>query len=314
LAVLRFGLIPGETGYSADKKVHVNARGLRGPVIPYERTHGKIRILLLGDSIVFGYGVEQNETVGERLAERLKKDGVSVEVINSGVPAYSIEEEVGFLELEGLRYRPDTVIVGFCWNDLNDNHAIRAGQEGWLGSAKEEEKGVPSSSWETPAMYRVRNLLKQSRVVYAGLTAVRSVQEELWPDSHYLFRKSVLEGRNTPALAQRWERVAGYVRRLRELSLEHGFGVLVVAFPLPLSLEDDFAKSSYPRILAEITARERVPFLDLREAFQKSFRGHDSLFIPYDADHPNATGHALAAVSIRDFLEANRELAPAASR
>ncbi|HEV8335590.1 MAG TPA: SGNH/GDSL hydrolase family protein [Candidatus Polarisedimenticolia bacterium] len=287
----------------------MNARGLRGSLVPYERTPGRIRFLLLGDSIVFGYGVGQDETLGERLADTLRKDGLPAEVINSGVPAYSIEEEIAFLELDGIRYRPDYVILGFCWNDLNDNHGIRVSSEGWLVSAAQGDGPASHPLWETPATYELRNLVKRSRIAYTAMTGLRSVQENLWPDSHYLFRKSVLEGMQTQAIVQAWERVARNVRRLQELSVQHGFRVLVVALPLPLALEADFPRSSYPKSLAEIAAREGVPFLDLQGSFRGAFRGHDSLFIPYDADHPNGAGHALAAASIRDYLEKNGGLA-----
>jgi hypothetical protein len=43
-----------------------------------------------------------------------------VEVINSGVSGFSTAEELVFLQQEGLRFRPDVVIVGFFANDLSD--------------------------------------------------------------------------------------------------------------------------------------------------------------------------------------------------
>jgi lysophospholipase L1-like esterase len=258
---------------------------------------------------VFGYGVKQEETLGDRLADTLRKEGLPAEVINSGVPAYSIDEEIGFLALDGIRYHPDYVILGFCWNDLTDNRGIRVSREGWLVSADEGDRSPSYPLQETPATYRLRNLLKRSRIAYAAMTGLRSVQENLWPDSHYLFRNSVLEGLQTQSLGQDWKRVAQNVRRLQELSVQHGFRVLVVAFPLPLALEADFPRSSYPKSLADIAAREGVPFLDLQDIFRRAYRGHDSLFIPYDADHPNGVGHALAASSIRDYLEKNGGLA-----
>ena len=87
-------------------------------------------------------------------------------------------------------------------------------------------------------------------------------------------------------------------RRLRAMVNEHGARLLIVAFPVPLMLEQPFPASSYPARLREFAARENIPFLDLTGVFQSAFHGHESLFIPFDGDHPNAAGHDLAAREI----------------
>jgi lysophospholipase L1-like esterase len=298
-----FGLIPGERAYTADKVVLINSRGLRGDLIPYRKAPGKPRFLFLGDSIVFGYGVDQKDSVSERLSKLLQVDGIPAEVINTGVPAYGIDEEIAFLEQEGVRYEPDYIILGFCWNDINDNAGVKVGSEGWLISRNMKEGSVLARFLEGPFAYGIRNLSKHSRIAYAGATGLRSAKEALAPDDHFRFRKSVLEGRDTVPILNGWARVERGIQRLKELSLRHNFRSVVVAFPLPLALEGSFPRSGYPRRLREIAAREGVPFLDLEEPFRRAWRGHNSLFIPYDADHPNAAGHDLAAKVIRAFLD-----------
>ena len=125
-----FTLAPNQHAYSADKEVHINANGMRGQLIPYERTPGRTRLLFIGDSIAFGYGVRDEEVVTSRVAQLLGAQGVAPEVINASVPAYNTEQEVTLLEREGLRYRPDWVIVGVCWNDLSDKSHVRVSQDG----------------------------------------------------------------------------------------------------------------------------------------------------------------------------------------
>ena len=56
---------PSHTQRLIDKSVAINERGFRGPVVPYERTPGKHRLVFLGDSITFGYGVRDEEVVTE---------------------------------------------------------------------------------------------------------------------------------------------------------------------------------------------------------------------------------------------------------
>ena len=52
------------------KLVTQNARGERGPDVPFERGASP-RVVLLGDSQTWGFGVGDDETLGARLAESL---------------------------------------------------------------------------------------------------------------------------------------------------------------------------------------------------------------------------------------------------
>ena len=101
-----------------DTEVRINAHGLRDREIPYERSPGTGRILALGDSMTFGQGVGTEECWPKVLERRL---GESVEVANGGVSGWGTAQERLWLESEGLRYRPDLVIVGLYVNDFWDN-------------------------------------------------------------------------------------------------------------------------------------------------------------------------------------------------
>ncbi|MBI4125634.1 MAG: hypothetical protein HY609_02345 [Deltaproteobacteria bacterium] len=104
----------------------INRRGFRGGVdYSYEKPPGVLRVLVLGDSFTVGYEVDQDETYAVVLERELKKRGIAAEVINAGVSGFSNAEELVFLEQEGVRYQPDVVVLGFYFNDLEDN--IRTG-------------------------------------------------------------------------------------------------------------------------------------------------------------------------------------------
>src|SRR5258705_3086210 len=98
-------------------RVSHNADGLRDRPYPREREPGRRRVLVLGDSFVWCWGVEQERCFTERLEAALG----DTDVINAGVPGYSTAQELLFYEREGRRYRPDLVLLVFVPNDVVAN-------------------------------------------------------------------------------------------------------------------------------------------------------------------------------------------------
>ena len=99
-------------------EVRINRRGLRDRDYAFERASGQKRILAIGDSFVWGFGVDQDEVFTERMESVLG----DVEVINAGVSGYSTDQELLWLRDEGMRYRPDLVLLVVSGNDDAMNH------------------------------------------------------------------------------------------------------------------------------------------------------------------------------------------------
>jgi len=119
---LGWRLKPGADDVWGGGRVRINAKGLRGPELPYERTSSAARVLFLGDSVTFGYrlaGFRQTfpAVAGRKLAGRLSRQ---VETVNAGVGGYSPWQHAVYLQREGLRYAPDAVVVTFVLNDVTE--------------------------------------------------------------------------------------------------------------------------------------------------------------------------------------------------
>lgn len=97
-----------------------SSAGFRDKEYPLEKPPGVVRIVGLGDSVMFGWGVGDGEDYLSLLEWRLgeAKPDRRYEVINTAVPGYNGVMEVETLKQRGLAYRPDLVIVGFCGNDM----------------------------------------------------------------------------------------------------------------------------------------------------------------------------------------------------
>lgn len=108
-----------ETRYG-DVLVTYNERGLRDrPILP--KAEGEYRILALGDSVTFGWGVPQNQIFAFRLEQLLQgRLQRPVRVINSGVGGYNTVQEVTYFKQEGITFQPDLVMLTYIQNDIKE--------------------------------------------------------------------------------------------------------------------------------------------------------------------------------------------------
>ena len=107
-------------------KTH-NSKGIRlNKEIPYEKGDKK-RVVLLGDSMVYGFGLNDSDTIAVRLQENLGEDYEVIPIAASGYStgqeALLLKEGLGY-EPEALKYDPDIVILFFFMNDFENNLQI----------------------------------------------------------------------------------------------------------------------------------------------------------------------------------------------
>jgi len=146
--------------------IHVNTSGYRGPEWPEpvsEAKPGEGEVLVLGDSQVFGLGVNDDETFSARLAEHTGRS-----VINAGVPTYGPQEYTAIAGEILAERKPQTVV--YVLNFLNDpyelerpNNARHAVWDGW--AVRSESAPDPESITEFPGRKWV---MSKSHAVYAA--------------------------------------------------------------------------------------------------------------------------------------------------
>ncbi|MFT7664936.1 MAG: hypothetical protein ACI87A_003170, partial [Planctomycetota bacterium] len=101
--------------------LRTNQLGFRGSEIEEEKHNDTIRIVGIGDSVMFGWGVEEPQTFLALLEQKLNEQFPerSWEVINTAVPGYNTVIEVATLATKALQLEPDLVLIGFVGNDLD---------------------------------------------------------------------------------------------------------------------------------------------------------------------------------------------------
>jgi hypothetical protein len=100
---------------------HTNSAGFRSPEHDVAKPANKFRIVGIGDSVLFGLGIGDDENFLAVTNERLNGTDPQqpFEAINTAVPGYNTVMEVETLEAKGLAYSPDLVVVAWCGNDLD---------------------------------------------------------------------------------------------------------------------------------------------------------------------------------------------------
>lgn len=97
------------------KAIH-NSMGFRD--IEHTQTKSKPRIMILGDSFVWGYDVNQEDRFTDKLQQKLPV----YEILNLGVSGYGTDQEYLLLQKYFDYYKPDIVFLVFCAdNDIFDN-------------------------------------------------------------------------------------------------------------------------------------------------------------------------------------------------
>lgn len=92
---------------------HVNRLGFRGPDFAEAKPAGVLRVALVGDSFVFGSGVELDGTLSARLAAELRErsGGARAEVLNLGVPGANVASYVDLARAAAARLAPDAIVI-----------------------------------------------------------------------------------------------------------------------------------------------------------------------------------------------------------
>jgi hypothetical protein len=118
------GWVPREN--VSQQGVHQNQFGLRGPDNTQLKNTGKKRVLVLGDSYVWGVGANQEE-----LFTTPEVYGTNDELINCGVSGYGTDQEYLFYLRTGQRFDVAQVVLAFTlYNDVENN--LNPKQYGYL--------------------------------------------------------------------------------------------------------------------------------------------------------------------------------------
>ena len=266
------------------KPVHINSHGTRGGEFQIPKPNDVVRILCLGDSVTFGWGLSEEETYAKILERRLQqeiKDGRRIEVINAGVNAWSYPQLSIYLREYGLRFQPDYVVL--------------AGANLWTQFSEDSDpEFVKKFMWRV----RLKNFLRR----FALYHYVVEVQLEDFYQKHRTRFVPVDPKQDQMFKEQQKSDPDAYFRdvidRFCQIAITNGVKPLVLHTPVQTDLEKGVDGAVLPS-KRQIAQKLNIPLVD-PTAEMKEKAG--SLYLEADPVHYNASGSEIIARHLSEAL------------
>ncbi len=316
-----------------DAPFTTNSRGLRGRrefVVP--KPAGVTRVVVLGDSFAWGYGVADDEIFTAELQRRFPR----TEVVNLGVISFDLRGDLAYFEREGTRYEPDVVLVALCQNDIRDHSASPAPRAVDIGHPSSAVTAPKSGPKEEPrpgvvARFRpVKQFLNDHSDLFALTAQAVNASKTLTGAAVSLGLKEDYAGFDMlddnlhaalieypPQVDRAMSGLEEDLLRLKQSVEARGARLIVALIPSLQAVNPDALAASiaytkydadefdmdkpYQRIAA--FAREHgIPVCSPLASFQKRFGRGATLYLPRDM-HFNPAGHRAFAEAVAPLLE-----------
>ncbi len=251
-----------------------NDLAMRSPPITLAKPAGVRRIEVLGDSISFGWGVNQEQTFEAELQKLFERSAPGkYQVLNLAVSGYNTQDEVNLFLHRGALMEPDLIVLGYCLNDpeLDPLQPLKAFYQ-------------PDRIWQRSHLLRLLRLAE-------------------W--KYQVWRK----GGNDYCLylhndARSWLSVNRAMMRLELWARKREVPVIVMIFP-------DLGNEEWPEY-PYLELHDRVAttasslgflVLDLYPVYRPQSRS--VLIVSPDDPHPSPIAHKITAKALESFIQQN---------
>lgn len=228
----------------------------------FDERDERIRILVVGDSFIFGQGVRAED----RTTEILEAMEPGWRVDNIGMTGWGIDLMVRALDAYAAKANPDLVVMAICTDDFRRLLPYYAGIGYGYDKFELGEGQLVSVPFPYPRAWE-------------RLRVVQFIYQTTW-------------NRNR----NRYDLNEALLNRYLEIAQSVGFMPTVVFFPGQGNNAEDRERRAF---LEGWTSQHKVPYLDITDAIHSA--GIERVYIT-DNWHWNRLGHEIAAEQLHGFL------------
>jgi len=298
--------------------VKINSYGLRDEE---PNNNAELKILVLGDSFTWGYGVEHNKAYTEVMQHQLTKQRKqSIDVINAGATSYSPVLQYLYLKNRGKEFKPDIIIMNFDMSDVQDDY-IRE-NDGIIEN--NEIVAVPA---QNPSFFqRIRSNIQITRfadVIFKLIDAILPKSTEISNAPMYNIetdRYGITRFEQIEDEQNHWNRTLSYIKKTAELSKQLNATFILTTYPYGHQISKDewsdgrtlygFEQNKIysdraEKVLAQFAKDNNIVFIPTFEKFKQS-KVYPKYFA-YDG-HFTPQGHEVMADVIMSGLKEKKVL------
>lgn len=251
--------------------VGTNSNGYRDSEIPLNKDSRAIRILAVGDSVTFGFGVSEKETYPELCEQMLNREFPShrFDFINTAVPGNSPFQE--FFDAErGMMFRPDIVTIQFVLNDVIEPYKVYR-RFGGLGIDYHGVEDISYLDWflgRHSAFYRfLKDRFARLRFGAGTPEEVKRKAKEIealdWNAAAY--------EPTDPKIKEAWAECLRQLQKIVELCRKNNAACVLIVSPVDFQLFQPDLRYAQSRLKA-FASENRIACLDLLEPLEDQVR------------------------------------------
>lgn len=296
--------------------IHINRFGFRGrQPTNVQKEKDTFRIVCIGDSVTFGYHLQERQTFPVLLQKLLHEKGKkNIEVINAGLGGSTIHDFLYQYDKKLGALQSDLVILTFCTNDIHDmsravplserieimsfgkRHGFFKGtqnvQQAIFRSLHQQKKRVGiKMRKDTPL---IKEQLRQNRPLVAKYFRSKFGSDTL-----------ILPNTKKEQVFKLWDKYESDLILLSKKLFQEGGRLIVNYFPEYPQCVLPVEKDAPQQVLGSICKKNGLAFLeDTLNAFLKYADPKVLYLVPKDF-HPSAKGALLMAQQVAGWVNEN---------
>jgi len=248
-----------------------------------EKRKGVRRILVLGDSFTFGYGLPYEDLVTVKIEKILNTEMKNIEVVNAGVSGYNTNDELEQLIRLTPACHPDLVTVFFFTNDV-----IKESQDPKKASMRQ----------------RIKEYLR--------------VKSKFFAYFYYLYKDRLSSKIGVPKVflapeyfdlddsKPGWVDFRNATVQIQKHCLQNNMGLLFVMIPTLTNLDERYPYAELRKKISNFLKVSNIPVIDLFDLFAPY--KPSELWVNLENTHWNKLGTTLAAKEVADYIRKKRLL------